>query len=95
MRKEGKSMDRNQNNEGRRAVSRATKLRRRKIRMNFILLAGFAALIAIRTDSIVSAAPANRLILEVPISRPNTRSSFLSSLLLSSIDTPLVIIPYV
>ncbi len=40
-------MDKNQNTEGRRAVSRATKLRRRKIRMNFILLAGFAALIAI------------------------------------------------
>ena len=40
-------MDKNPNTEGRRAVSRATKLRRRKIRMNFILLAGFAALIAI------------------------------------------------
>ncbi|MBR5961590.1 MAG: lamin tail domain-containing protein [Clostridia bacterium] len=40
-------MDRNQNTEGRRAVSRATKLRRRKIRMNFIILAAFAALIAI------------------------------------------------
>ena len=40
-------MDRNQNNEGRRAVSRATKLRRRKIRMNFFLLAGFTALIAL------------------------------------------------
>ena len=40
-------MDRNQSTEGRRAVSRATKLRRRKIRMNFIILAGFAALVAI------------------------------------------------
>ena len=40
-------MDRDQNTEGRRAVSRATKLRRRKTRMNFIILAVFAALIAI------------------------------------------------
>ena len=38
-------MDREPNNQGRRAVSRATKLRRRKSRMNFILLAGFIALI--------------------------------------------------
>ena len=40
-------MDKNPNTEGRRAVSRATKLRRRKTRMNFVLLAGFVALIAI------------------------------------------------
>ena len=40
-------MDREQNMQGRRAASRATKLRRRKARMNFILLAGFIALIAL------------------------------------------------
>ena len=38
-------MEREPNNQGRRAASRATKLRRRKSRMNFILLAGFIALI--------------------------------------------------
>lgn len=40
-------MDKEQNTQGRRAASRATKLRRRKARMNFILLAGFAALIVL------------------------------------------------
>ena len=40
-------MEREPNNQGRRAASRATKLRRRKSRMNFILLAGFAALIVL------------------------------------------------
>ena len=38
-------MEREPNNQGRRAASRATKLRRRKSRMNFILLAGFVALV--------------------------------------------------
>ena len=40
-------MEKDPNMQGRRAASRATKLRRRKIRMNFILLAGFAALIVL------------------------------------------------
>ena len=40
-------MDRDPNPTGRRAASRATKLRRRKSRMNFILLAGFVALIVL------------------------------------------------
>ena len=40
-------MDKEPNTQGRRAASRATKLRRRKSRMNFILLAGFAALIVL------------------------------------------------
>ncbi len=40
-------MEKEQNTQGRRAASRATKLRRRKKRMNFILLAGFAALIVL------------------------------------------------
>ena len=40
-------MDREPNPQGRRTASRATKLRRRKTRMNFILLAGFAALVII------------------------------------------------
>ena len=38
-------MEKDPNMQGRRAASRATKLRRRKARMNFILLAGFAALV--------------------------------------------------
>ena len=38
-------MEREPNNQGRRAASRATKLRRRKSRMNFILLAGFIAVL--------------------------------------------------
>lgn len=38
-------MEKEPNTQGRRAASRATKLRRRKKRMNFILLAGFIALI--------------------------------------------------
>ena len=38
-------MERKPNNQGRRAASRATKLRRRKSRMNFILLGGFIALL--------------------------------------------------
>ena len=38
-------MEREPNNQGRRAASRATKLRRRKSRMNFILLGGFIALL--------------------------------------------------
>ena len=37
-------MEKDPNMQGRRAASRATKLRRRKARMNFILLAGFIAL---------------------------------------------------
>ena len=40
-------MEKDPNMQGRRAASRATKLRRRKTRMNFILLAGFAALIVL------------------------------------------------
>ena len=40
-------MENDPNIQGRRAASRATKLRRRKARMNFILLAGFAALIVL------------------------------------------------
>ena len=40
-------MEKDPNSQGRRAASRATKLRRRKARMNFILLAGFAALIVL------------------------------------------------
>ena len=40
-------MEKDPNMQGRRAASRATKLRRRKIRMNFILLAGFAVLIVL------------------------------------------------
>ena len=40
-------MDKDPNTQGRRTASRATKLRRRKARMNFILLAGFAALIVL------------------------------------------------
>ncbi len=40
-------MDKEPNMQGRRTASRATKLRRRKARMNFILLAGFIALIVL------------------------------------------------
>ena len=40
-------MEKDPNMQGRRAASRATKLRRRKTRMNFVLLAGFAALIVL------------------------------------------------
>ena len=40
-------MERDPNMQGRRAASRATKLRRRKSRMNFILMAGFAALVVL------------------------------------------------
>ncbi len=40
-------MEKDTGMQGRRAASRATKLRRRKTRMNFILLAGFAALIVL------------------------------------------------
>ena len=40
-------MDKDPNTQGRRAASRATKLRRRKARMNFILLAGFIALVVL------------------------------------------------
>ena len=40
-------MERDPNMQGRRAASRATKLRRRKSRMNFVLLAGFAALVVL------------------------------------------------
>ena len=40
-------MEKDPNMQGRRAASRATKLRRRKARMNFVLLAGFAVLIAL------------------------------------------------
>ena len=40
-------MEKEPNMRGRREASRATKLRRRKTRMNFILLAGFAALIVL------------------------------------------------
>ena len=40
-------MERDPNMQGRRAASRATKLRRRKARMNFILLAGFIALVVL------------------------------------------------
>ena len=40
-------MDKDPNMQGRRAASRATKLRRRKTRMNFVLLAGFAVLIVL------------------------------------------------
>lgn len=40
-------MDQEPNMQGRRAASRATKLRRRKSRMNFILVAGFIALVAL------------------------------------------------
>lgn len=40
-------MDREPTPQGRRTASRATKLRRRKTRMNFILLAGFVALVII------------------------------------------------
>ena len=38
-------MEKEPNTQGRRAASRATKLRRRKKRMNFILMAGFVAVI--------------------------------------------------
>ena len=40
-------MDQETNTQGRRAASRATKLRRRKTRMNFLLMAGFTALIVL------------------------------------------------
>ena len=40
-------MEKDPNMRGRREASRATKLRRRKTRMNFILLAGFIALIVL------------------------------------------------
>ena len=40
-------MEKDPNMQGRRAASRATKLRRRKTRMNFLLLAGFVALIVL------------------------------------------------
>ena len=40
-------MEKDPNTQGRRTASRATKLRRRKARMNFILLAGFIALIVL------------------------------------------------
>ena len=40
-------MEKDPNMQGRRTASRATKLRRRKARMNFILLAGFIALVVL------------------------------------------------
>ena len=40
-------MEKDPNMQGRRAASRATKLRRRKARMNLLLMAGFAALVVI------------------------------------------------
>ena len=47
LRKGGSSMDKQPEMQGRRAASRATKLRRRKSRMNFILMAGVAAAIVL------------------------------------------------
>ena len=40
-------MDRDPNIQGRRAASRATKLRRRKVRMNILILLGMAAIVLI------------------------------------------------
>ena len=40
-------MEKDPNMQGRRAASRATKLRRRKARMNFIIMAGFIALVVL------------------------------------------------
>ena len=47
LRKEGSGMERDPNAQGRRAASRATKLRRRKARMNVIILVAIAAAVVL------------------------------------------------